>query len=78
MSLTDTVLAQTVDKDDGGDGGADRVPGLCENVVAILSLYPLDLGGWLGAIGRHIFFLEKESGGKGVLLSEGMKKERDE
>jgi len=77
MTLTDAVLAQTVDKDDGGDGGADGVPSLCENVVAILGLDPLDFGGWLGAIGRHVFllfiyfFLE---GVKGVCL---LKEERN-
>lgn len=77
MSLTDAVLAQAVDKDDGGDRSADGVPGLCEHVVAILGLDPLNFGGWLGAIGRHVFLVyvlegvEKGSGEAG-------KEERDE
>lgn len=65
MSLTDAVLAQAVDKDDGGDGRADGVPSLCENVMAILGRDPLDLGGWLGAIGRHVFFFGVKDGGEG-------------
>jgi hypothetical protein len=43
------MLAETVNKDDGGDGGSDGIPGLCENLVAVLGLNPLLLGSGLGA-----------------------------
>ena len=44
------MLAQTVDKDNGGNGGSDRVPGLCKDLMTVFNGNPFNL---VGVGGSH-------------------------